>query len=132
MKKYDLNKDFPDQKGWLEMCSPEEKKAFIFGGCCCFDTETDEGKRVFTLRAARKCSLTELYAIQSYMIMSDKVDILNEGKAAISFNNILKAEKEHYPPPSKEEKLETQRKLIEFKKSHPDFFGVIEEEGIDE
>ena len=131
MKKYDLNKDFPDQKGWLEMCSPEEKKAFIFG-CCCFDTETDEGKIVFTLRAARKCSLTELYAIQSYMIMSDKVDILNEGKAAISFDNILKAEKEHYPPPSKEEKLETQRKLIEFKKSHPEFFGVIEEEGTDE
>ena len=57
---------------------------------------------------------------------------MNEGKAAISFNNILKEEKEHYPPPSKEEKLETQRKLIEFKKSHPDFFGVIEEEGTDE
>ena len=66
MKKYDLNKDFPDQKGWLEMCSPEEKKAFIFSGCC-FDTETDEGKRVFTLRAASKCSLTELYTIQNYM-----------------------------------------------------------------
>lgn len=127
MAKYDLNKDFPDQKGWLAMCSEEEKIEFIYGGCC-YDTETAEGKRVFTLRAARKYSLNDLYAIQSYMIMSDKVDALNPGKAAISFNNILKAEKEHYPPPTKEEKEETERALMRFKKAHPEFFGVIDDD----
>ena len=26
---YDLNQDFPDQKGWLEMCSPKEEADFI-------------------------------------------------------------------------------------------------------
>ena len=126
MEKYDLNNDFPTQKEWLEDATKEEQQAFIYG-LCCYDTETGEGKRVFTLRAARKYTLEELYCIQSFMIMSDSVDILNAGKAAISFSNILKAEKELLPPPTKEEKAEVERKLLEFKKSHPELFGVVED-----
>ena len=127
MEKYDLNKDFPTQKEWLAGCSPKEEQDFIYG-CCCYDTETGEGKRVFTLRAARKYTLEQLYCIQSFMIMSDSVDILNAGKGCISFNNILKAIQEHYPPPTKADREETERKLLEFKKAHPEFFGVIEED----
>ena len=126
MANYDLNKDFPTQKEWLAMCSPKEEQDFIYG--CCYDTETGEGKRVFTLRAARKYTLEQLYCIQSFMIMSDSVDILNAGKGCISFDNVLKAIEEHYPKPTKADREETQRKLLEFKKAHPEFFGVIEED----
>lgn len=127
MEKYDLNKDFPTEKEWLAMCSPREIEAFFYGGCC-YDLETNEGKRVFTLRAARKYTPEQLFCIQEYMIMSDSVDILNTGKGCISFNNILKVEKERTPPPTKEEKEETERSLLRFKKAHPEFFGEIEED----
>ena len=45
----------------------------------------------------------------------------------ISFGNILKAIQEHYPPPTKADREETERKLLEFKKAHPEFFGVIDD-----
>lgn len=124
--KYDLNKDFPDQKGWLEGCSPKEIADFILGGIL-YDEATGEGSRVFTLRQARRHTQDELYAIQDYMIMSDKVDVLNAGKGCISFGNILQAIKETYPPPTKEDREKTERSLLEFKRSHPEFFGEIEE-----
>ena len=123
---YDLNQDFPDQKGWLEMCSPKEEADFIVGGVL-YEEATGEGSRVFTLRQARRYNLEGLYKIQQYMIMSDKVDILNSGKAAISFDNILKAIEEHYPPPSKKDREETERSLVEFKRSHPELFGEVED-----
>lgn len=126
MAKYDLNKDFPDQKGWLAMCSDKEKEAFIAGGVL-YECETGEYKRVFTLRAARKYNLDGLYCIQEYMIMSDKVDIFNNQKDIISFENITKAIKENYPPETKADREETERKLLEFKKAHPEFFGVIDD-----
>ena len=127
MENNDLNIDFPSEKEWLALCSSKEKRAFI-AGAMLYEMETDEGKRVFTLRAARKYTLDGLYNIQHYMIISDKVDILTAGKAAISFHNILKAITEHYPPPTKEDREDTKRSLIEFKKAHPEFFGVIDDD----
>lgn len=126
MAKYDLNKDFPTQKEWLAMCSPKEKQDFIYGGCC-YDTETGEGKRVFTLRAARKYTLEQLYSIQDYIIMSDSVDGINSAKGCISFSNIIKAIQEHFPQPTKADREEMERKLLEFKKAHTEFFGVIDD-----
>lgn len=125
--KYDLNKDFPDQKGWLAMCSPKERIDFIEGGLL-YDTETGDDKRVFTLRAARKYTLDGLYNIQNYMIMSDRIDIFNNDKHKISFDNVLKAIQENYPPPTKADREETERSLMRFKKAHPEFFGVIDDE----
>lgn len=123
---YDLTQGFPDQKGWLELTTKEEKIAFFLGGIL-YDEATGEGARVFTLRQARKHSQDELYAIQQYMIMSDKVNILKAGKGAISFDNILKAIEETYPPPSKEDREKTQESLPAFKRSHPEYFGEVEE-----
>ena len=61
---YDLTQGFPDQKGWLELTTKEEKIAFFLGGIL-YDEATGEGARVFTLRQARKHSQDELYAIQA-------------------------------------------------------------------
>ena len=124
--KYDLNQDFPDQNGWLEGCSPKEEADFIVGGVL-YAEATGEGSRVFTLRQARRYNLEGLYKIQQYMIMADKVDIFNNEKHQISFDNILKAIEENYPPPTKADKEETERSLLEFKRSHPEFFGEAEE-----
>lgn len=123
---YDLNQDFPDQNGWFEMATPKERKDFFLGGIL-YDEATGEGARVFTLRQARKHSQEDLYAIQNYMIMSDKVDILNDGKGAISFSNILQAIDETFPPPTKEDKEKVKQSLQEFKRSHPEFFGEVED-----
>lgn len=103
------------QRECFEVMSEEEKIEFIFGGCC-YDVETGDGKRVFTLRAARKCSLDEIDAIMHYMTVADKVDILNNEKDAISFNNLYKAMKEKMPPPTEEEKAEIEKTLKELSK----------------
>lgn len=126
MEKYDLNKDFPTQKEWLAMCSPKEEADFITGGVL-FDANTEDGKKVFTLRAARRYRLDGLYKIENYMIMADRIDIFNNEKHKISFDNILKAIEEHYPPQTKADREETERSLMEFKKAHPEFFGVIDD-----
>ena len=123
---YDLNQDFPDQNSWFEMATPKERIDFFLGGIL-YDEATGEGARVFTLRQARKHSQEDLYAIQDYMIMSDKVDILNDGKGAISFSNILQAIDEPFPPPTKEDKEKVKQSLQEFKRSHPEFFGEVED-----
>lgn len=117
--------DFPSQKEYLEGMSQEGIKDFIFGGLC-YDTETEEGKRVFTLRAARKYNEQQLFAVMHYLIISDKVDILKKSKDSISFNNILKAIEELTPPPTPEEKAETPRSLEEFKRKHAALFGERE------
>ena len=70
----ELFKDAPTQGDLLAYMTEEGKKDFIFGGCC-YDVETGEGQRVFTLRAARKCSLEEIEAILHYMTIADKIDI---------------------------------------------------------
>jgi 2C-methyl-D-erythritol 2,4-cyclodiphosphate synthase len=88
-----FEEDTLTQREYFEVMSKEGKRDFIFGGCC-YDVETGDGKRVFTLRAARKCSLDEIDAIMHYMTVADKVDILNNEKDAISFNNLYKAMKE--------------------------------------
>ena len=122
----DQHQDFPDQKRWLEMCSPKEEADFVIGAVL-YEEATGEGSRVFTLRQARRYTLDGLYKIQHYMIISDKTDILHSGKAAISFENILKAIEEHYPPPTKKDREETERSLVEFKRSHPELFGEVED-----
>ena len=116
-----FEEDTLTQREYFEVMSKEGKRNFIFGGCC-YDVETGEGKRVFTLRAARKCSLDEIDAIMHYMTVADKVDVLNNEKDAISFNNLYKAMKEKMPPPTEEEKAETEKALKEFKRKHADLF----------
>lgn len=122
----ELFKDAPTQGDLLAYMTEEGKKDFIFGGCC-YDVETGEGRRVFTLRAARKCSLEEIEAILHYMTIADKIDILENEKDAISFYNLFKAMKEKLPPPTEEEKAETARAWERFTKKHPEFFGDPEE-----
>lgn len=116
-----FEEDTLTQREYFAIMSKEGKRDFIFGGCC-YDVETGDGKRVFTLRAARKCSLEEIDAIMHYMTVADKVDVLNNEKDAISFNNLYKAMKEKMPPPTEEEKAETKKALKEFKQKHADLF----------
>ena len=116
-----FEEDTLTQREYFAVMSKEGKRDFIFGGCC-YDVETGDGKRVFTLRAARKCSLEEIDAIMHYMTVADKVDVLNNEKDAISFNNLYKAMKEKMPPPTEEEKAETEKALKEFKQKHADLF----------
>ena len=125
MVEYDLNNDFPREKEWLENCPAEEKLRFKIGGCF-YDAETKEQKRVFTLTAARKLNLKILSAIQSFMIMSDRVDIFNNQNDKISFNNIQKAIDEHLPKETKEEIQRRKESLIAFEKAHPEIFGEID------
>ena len=121
MKDQLLFEDFPTPQERIAALTEEEKTAYILG-LCCYDVETGDGKRVFTLRAARKCSLDEIDAIMHYMTVADKVDVLNNEKDAISFNNLYKAMKEKMPPPTEEEKAETEKALKEFKRKHADLF----------
>ena len=53
MKDQLLFEDFPTPQERIAAMTEEEKTAYILG-LCCYDVETGEGKRVFTLRAARK------------------------------------------------------------------------------
>ena len=121
-----FEEDTLTQREYFAVMSKEGKRDFIFGGCC-YDVETGDGKRVFTLRAARKCSLEEIDAIMHYMTVADKVDVLNNEKDAISFNNLYKAMKEKMPPPTEEEIAETKNALKEFKQKHADLFKWKEE-----
>ena len=125
-----LKDDFPTQQEWMEGLSEKEKQAFVLGGCC-YDVETGDGKRVLTLRAARKYNIEQLHMILDYMIMSDKLDILENHKDIISFGNIMKALKEKTPPPTPEQEAAMQRVWEDFKIKHPDFFEPVqgEEEG---
>lgn len=110
-----LEEETLTQRELFGIMSEEGKIDFIFGGCC-YDVETGDGKRVFTLRAARKCSLDVIDAILHYMAVADKIDIVNNKKAAISFNNLYKAMKEKMPPPTEEEKAEIEKTLKELSK----------------
>ena len=116
----------------MESLTDKEKAAFVFGGCY-YDKNTGEGKRVLTLRAARKYNIEQLHMILDYMIMSDKLDILENHKDIISFGNIMKALKEKTPPPTPEQEAAMQRVWEEFKIKHPDFFEPVQgEEGEEE
>ena len=121
-----FEEDTLTQREYFAVMSKEGKRDFIFGGCC-YDVETGDGKRVFTLRAARKYSLEEIDAIMHYMTVADKVDVVNNEKDAISFNNLYKAMKEKMPPPTEEEIAETKNALKEFKQKHADLFKGKEE-----
>ena len=118
-------KDFPTQEEWIASMTEEEKVKFVLG-CCCYDKETGEGKRVLTLRAARKYNLDQLQMILDYMIVSDKLDIFANPKDYISFGNIMKALKEKTPPPTPEEEAAMMRVWEEFKLKHPDFFEPVQ------
>ena len=131
-KKRRLKDDFPTQQEWIEGMTEEEKIKFVLGACL-YEEETGEGKRVLTLRAARKYDLDQLHMILDYMIMSDKLDILENHKDIISFGNIMKALKEKTPPPTPEQEAAMQRVWEEFKIKHPDFFEPVQgEEGEEE
>lgn len=126
-KKRRLKDDFPTQQEWIAGMTEEEKVRFVLGGCC-YEEETGEGKRVLTLRAARKYTIDQLHMILDYMTVSDKLDILENEKDIISFGNIMKALKEKTPPPTPEEEAAMMRVWEEFKIKHPDFFEPVQGE----
>ena len=122
-----LKKDSTSSKEWLEDQSAEEKIKYAYGGCSYY-LETFDRARVFTLKAARRYQLEELEFIRNYMIISDYVNIMENKKDIISFDNIMKAIKEKSPPPTEEEKLATKKAFERFKRNHPEYFGEIGEE----
>ena len=126
-KKRRLKDDFPTQQEWIEGMTEEEKIKFVFGACL-YEEETGEGKRVLTLRAARKYDLDQLHMILDYMIVSDKLDILENHKDIISFGNIMKALREKTPPPTPEEEAAMMRVWEEFKQKHPEFLEPVKGE----
>ena len=126
-KKRRLKDDFPTQQEWIAVMTEEEKVRFVLGGCC-YEEETGEGKRVLTLRAARKYTIDQLHMILDYMTVSDKLDILENEKDIISFGNIMKALREKTPPPTPEEEAAMMRVWEEFKIKHPDFFEPVQGE----
>lgn len=119
--------DFPSQKEWLADQSLKEKIKYAYGGCSYY-LETFDRTKVFTLRAARRYKLEELKIIMDYMIMSDYINILENKKDIISFDNIMTAIKEKAPQPTEEEKLATKKAFERFKRNHPEYFGEIGEE----
>ena len=84
MKDQLLFEDFPTPQERIAAMTEEEKTAYILG-LCCYDVETGEGKRVFTLRAARKYELPKLKLILDYLLVSGKADYGATEKDIISF-----------------------------------------------
>lgn len=123
MKEQLLFDDFPTKEQRLAEMTEEEKAAYILG-LCCYDGETGNGKRVFTLRAARKYELPKLKLILDYLLDSGKADYGATEKDIISFRNIMKAMEEKTPPPTKEELERAAQLWEEIKAKYP----VIEEE----
>ena len=123
MKDQLLFEDFPTPQERIAALTEEEKTAYILG-LCCYDVETGEGKRVFTLRAARKYELPKLKLILDYLLVSGKADYGATDKDIISFRNIMKAMREKTPPPTKEELERAAQLWEEIKAKYP----VIEEE----
>lgn len=102
----------------LAAMTEEEKAAYILG-MCCYDGETGNGKRVFTLRAARKYELPKLKLILDYLLDSGKADYGATDKDIISFRNIMKAMREKTPPPTKEELERAAQLWEEIKAKYP-------------
>lgn len=117
-----IKNNLPSQKESFELMNEKEKIKFIIGGCC-YDYETREGKKVFTLRAARKYDIDELYSIIDYMIIADNINILENEKAIIGFGNIVKALREKLPPLTKEEIYKMNECFKKIEKENPDFFN---------
>ena len=93
-----------------------------------YNKETLGGKRVFTLRAARKYDLTGLRNVIDYMITSGKLDRIENEKDAYTFQNIIKVLREKAPLPTKEQEEAAARVVIDFKMKYPGFFGEQEYE----
>lgn len=93
-----------------------------------YNKETLGGKKVFTLRAARKYDLTGLRNVIDYMVTSGKLDRIENEKDAYTFQNIIKALREKTPPPTKEQEEAAAQVVIDFKKKYPEFFGEQEYE----
>lgn len=118
MKEQLLFDDFPTKEQRLAAMTEEEKDAYILG-MCCYDGETGNGKRVFTLRAARKYELPKLKLILDYLLDSGKADYGATDKDIISFRNIMKAMREKTPPPTKEELERAAQLWEEIKAKYP-------------
>lgn len=113
-----LFEDFPRPQERLAAMTEEEKAAYILG-LCCYDVETGEGKRVFTLRAARKYELPKLKLILDYLLDSGKIGYGASEKDCISFRNIMKAMEEQTPPPTAEELERAAELWEEIKAKYP-------------
>lgn len=127
MEKKRLKDDFSTQKEWIAKMGTHEMENFIIGGVI-YDKETLKGRRVFTLRSARKYDLVSLRAALNYTVISDDVDFFDNEKNVHSIQNILKALEEKTPPPTKEQEEAVERYLIEFKKKYPEFWNEQERE----
>ena len=67
----------------------EDEKAVFHLAKGFYDKETGMGKRVFTVRAARKYELETLKIIFNYLYVSGKLDYWGTEKDTISFINII-------------------------------------------
>lgn len=80
-----------------------------------YDKETGMGKRVFTVRAARKYELETLKIIFNYLYVSGKLDYWGTEKDTISFINIMRIMEEKTPPPTEEEAKRLEKIYNEWK-----------------
>lgn len=108
------NDEFLTQDELMRYASKEDWQRFILGACI-YGSDTKDGRHVFTLKKARKLTDDEVVAVIDFMVTSDSTDVLSKGKAAISFENILKAWSERITP---EERADTERSWQEFSRKY--------------
>lgn len=120
-------KNKKEENSFFQLIGEEAKKDYFFGRCC-YDIETEEGKKIFSLDAARKYNLEELEAIMFFISGADDVDIIDNEIHIASFNNILKAIEEQTPLQTPEEKEEIAKSFEEFKTKYQEFFEEFFEE----
>lgn len=106
----------------------EKEKEEYYYGKSGYDKNTGEGKRVFTMRAARRYELANLKKIFDYLITSGKLDDYGTEKDFISFRNILRVLEEKTPPPTPEEEERLNRVYQEWKKRCEERRAMWEEE----
>lgn len=94
--------DEPTPEERLAQMTEEEKQEHYLGQRY-YEKETGAGKRVFTMKAARKYDYNSVRAIFRYIIYSGKLDYYETEKDIISFRNVMRVLEEKTPPPTEEE-----------------------------
>ena len=94
--------DEPTPEERLAQMTEEEKQEHYLGQQY-YEKETGAGKRVFTMKAARRYDYISVRAIFRYIIYSGKLDYYETEKDIISFRNVMRVLEEKTPPPTEEE-----------------------------
>ena len=80
-----------------------KKTSDTMNGYDLYEKETSAGKRVFTLRAARRYNMEQLQCVIDFMLEEKKLQASGTEKDAYSFRNVMHAMKEKSAPPTEEE-----------------------------